>query len=456
MIQKYLLFLGVGMLIFLGCSKDDAEPTPSTPPVTNPPPSTPATHLVGPGRTFKTLQEVATQLRPGDIVDVDGDHEYTGGLTLSESGTTEKPITIRGVKVNGKRPIIKEGPQSRIIVINGSFVIFQGIEIVGKTNETTQAGIGVYGDHIVIRDCIIHDARNGILGYGSDTGDLLVEYCEIYNCGGEPKQGFDFAHQIYMATDEVKYPNAVFRLQHCYIHDAKGGNNVKSRSGRNEIYYNWIEGARYHAVELIGPDLSDNDDMTETTKREDSDVVGNVIIATSNGSGARIGGDGTGSTSGRYRFVNNTFILKNNADGLRGLDDIETVELYNNIFYKGNADQADIFSEADVAWVNDKRQVQGSNNYIKPGSSKVPTGLTNTLSAADADFVDVATRNFALKSTSTLVNGGTAATPTFPNSAFPSPLSSPSFHPPIHILVEVGNATARPVNGTIDVGALEQ
>ena len=33
-----------------------------------------------------------------------------------------------------------------------------------------------------------------------------------------------------------------------------GGNAVKSRAQRNEIYYNWIEGAVYHELELIGPD----------------------------------------------------------------------------------------------------------------------------------------------------------------------------------------------------------
>ncbi len=50
------------------------------------------------------------------------------------------------------------------------------------------------------------------------------------------------AHQIYMATDESAHPGSVFRMQFCYMHDGAGGNNVKSRSERNEIYYNWIEG----------------------------------------------------------------------------------------------------------------------------------------------------------------------------------------------------------------------
>src|ERR1041384_8237829 len=56
-----------------------------------------------------------------------------------------------------------------------------------------------------------------------------------------------------MATDETAFPGAVFRMQHCYVHDGNGGNNVKTRAERNEIYYNWIEGAAYRAVELSGP-----------------------------------------------------------------------------------------------------------------------------------------------------------------------------------------------------------
>lgn len=196
MIRKALFLFTTISIIFIGCSKDDAEPTvPTSPPVVNPPvidppppvipPSTPPTHLVGPTRTFKTLQDVASQLKPGDIVDVDGDHEYVGGIIFSESGTADKPITIRGVKINGKRPIIKEGPKERIIVIDGSYIVIEGIEVIGKTNETTKAGFGVYGNQLVFRDCIIHDCRNAFLGFGSDTGSILIEYCEIYNCGGE-------------------------------------------------------------------------------------------------------------------------------------------------------------------------------------------------------------------------------------------------------------------------------
>jgi hypothetical protein len=437
--------------ILSSCSNDDAEPTnPEPDPIENPGPE--ATHHVGPAHTIKTLQEIAGQLQPGNVVEVDGDFEYTGGITLSVSGTIENPIIIRGKSINGKRPAIKQGPNARIIVIDGSNIVLDNIEVIGQPDETTRAGIGVYANNVTIRNCVIHDCRNGILGYGSLTGNVLVEYCEIYNCGGEPKSGFDFAHQIYMATDEVAHPNAVFRLQHSYIHDAKGGNNVKTRSGRNEIYYNWIEGPKYHSLELIGPDLDDNDEMTEGTKREDSDVVGNVLISASNGSAIRLGGDGTGQTKGRYRIVNNTFIIQNNADGLRGNDGIETVELFNNVFYKGSASGADVFSEADVDWENN-RQVKGSNNYLQPGLNKIPAGLTTSISTANPGFVDETQLNYTIAPTSSLYQQGTLTPSTFANAAFPEPLFPPAFIPE-RKHIKSGEAVRRTTTpSNINVGA---
>jgi hypothetical protein len=42
-------------------------------------------------------------------------------------------------------------------------------------------------------------------------------------------------------------------MQYCYLHDQNGGNNIKSRAERNEIYYNWVSGGFYGEIELIGP-----------------------------------------------------------------------------------------------------------------------------------------------------------------------------------------------------------
>ena len=100
-------------------------------------------------------------------------------------------------------------------------------------------------------------------------------------------------------------------MQHSYVHDANGGNNVKSRAERNEIYFNWVEDALYHELELIGPDPAGGSGVAGV--REDSDVVGNVLVKEDTFSVVRFGGDGTGETNGRYRFAFNTVVTQPGA-----------------------------------------------------------------------------------------------------------------------------------------------
>lgn len=222
-----------------------------------------ATYQVGPTRTDKQLRDVRDRLAPGDVVEIDGDATYEGGIAFTRAGSAEQKITIRGVRVNGKRPVLSGG--NNVIEAAGNHYVFEGLEITGGSSRCFYH----HADDITLRDSVVHDCpKQGILGADEDSGSLLLEYTEIYRAGGGDRD-----HQIYMATDGSAYPNAVFRMQFCYVHDGNGGNNVKSRAGRNEIYYNWIEGAFYHELELIGADGAPEDLV-----REDSDVVGNVLL----------------------------------------------------------------------------------------------------------------------------------------------------------------------------------
>ena len=229
-----------------------------------------ATYEVGPGRTYPNLQAVAGLLAPGDLVLVDGDATYPGDVEFTQPGAPGNPITIRGARSAGKRPVISGGTntvsfQSPWPYSNGAdHYIFEGFVVTGGSFR----GIYHQAHDLTIRDVLVYDCpAHGILGADEGSGSCLVEYVEVYGCGSGTNR-----HQIYMATDETNHPGSVFRMQFCYVHDGAGGNNVKSRAQRNEIYYNWIEGAFYHELELIGPDGAD-----PALAREDSDVVGNVL-----------------------------------------------------------------------------------------------------------------------------------------------------------------------------------
>ena len=256
-----------------------------------------ALYQVGPERTYTTLQQVAGFLGPGDVVEVDGNHTYPGGVTFTNPGTADQKIIIRGVAVDGAMPVISGGTNSVAFSTSWPYsgpgadhYVFEGFEVTGGSSRC----IYHQADDLTVRGVVVHDCpAQGILGADQGSGSIVIEYSEIYNCGNGGSQ-----HQIYMATDEVNRPGSVFRLQYSYIHDGNGGNNVKSRSERNEIYYNWIEGAFYHELELIGPDPGGvADGWTESLAREDSDVVGNVLRKTNDRSFiTRVGGDGTGQS----------------------------------------------------------------------------------------------------------------------------------------------------------------
>lgn len=420
------------------------------------------TYQVGPTRPQKNpTTAFMSTLKPGDVVEIDGNQTYAG-FAINAQGTAAAPIILRGIKVNSKRPIIKSSGGFTVHNDLGAHIVFESLEITGGNVCYRH-----HGSDAVLRDVLIHHCRDGVLGTDEGSGSLTMEYCELHNNG----QG-DSYHQIYMATDEKGHPGSVFRLQFSYVHDGVGGNNVKSRSERNEIYYNWIEGARYHEVELIGPDSDPSDPQGNLAPREDSDVVGNVLYSkTSDGSTVRVGGDGTGGTQGRYRFVNNTFLLTSKLQGaaFRLFQKLESIEIHNNVFYmlgggaarlayqQGLDSNWDIQTGDSYVWKNSKKVIGGANNWVSSTITAVPTQLTGTIKGTDPGFTKLGPAfDLRPKAGSPLLDKGVAQTVSPAGYAFPKPLPLPVFTPPDQTLLAVGGAQARTVNAAgVDIGAFE-
>lgn len=531
-------------------------------------------YKVGPTHKYKKVQDVLALLQPGDTVEVDGDATYPAPIFVDPEydGTKDKPITIEGISINGNRPIIKTLNATNMIEIGADNYIFDNFEVIGNLNEvlakysgvtyknimeqssgvrkeisnkTVYRGIFHKADNLVVSNCIIHDARMGILGADEGSGSITVEYCDIYHNGTNSGQ-----HNLYLSADEVAYPVSIARVQYNYIHDANTGNGLKTRARRNEVYFNWFENNYYQSLELIGPDPGFNEDEAEPAfataesirgrnpeygeffQREDSDVVGNVIIH-DRASLVRVGGDGTsdmslydenyelvlgedgrpvkvgpsyGQTYGRYRFVNNTFIhYEDDTDegtdprqAIRIEFGVESVELYNNVFYKPFGRPMSIISEnidPDIInkanWASGNRQVKGANNWVQTGSLNVPeeSEWIGTITGTTPGFVDArpGVNNFNLRPDSPLIEAGIAidkTVATWPNwsntlydftagvledldfatyvgtpvelenidNAFPNPLMKVDFHPVNPEALTVG---LRPKNDKIDIGAFE-
>lgn len=396
-----------------------------------------STYEVGPGRAYPDLQAVAPLLRPGDRVEIDGGATYPGGVILGNPGTAAAPITIAGRRVSGARPVLAGGATT--IEVRGAHQVLEGLEITGGTARC----LFHHADHVVVRDTIVHDCpRHGILGADDDAGSLTLSYVEVYRAGHG-----DGAHSIYVASDEEAFPRSVFRMEHCYVHDATGGNSVKSRAERNEIYANWIEGALYHELDLVGPDGEGR-----KRAREDSDVVGNVIRKLGPGYAVRVGGDGTGETEGRYRFVNNTIVLGPGARAaFRLFGALSCVEMHNNAVLRAGGGPLVVVADAEARWPLGKPIIAGGNNWVPMGSTGVPLSWTRTLSGRDPGVAsDLDPRPVA---GSPLVGAGDPAPAGAPGFAFPTPLAAPEALPPPRALERVGTARAR-LRGAVDIGAL--
>ena len=397
-----------------------------------------ANFTVGPGAQYPSLSSIAGLLSPGDVVDVLGDATYAGGVKFTRSGSASAKIVIRGVPRNGKRPIVSGGNDG--IEANGDHYVFEGLEITGSTNRC----FFQHADDVTLRDSLVRDCPgHGVLGADEGSGSFTMEFVEVRKTGQNgPNTAGRQRHQVYMASDEKGHPHSIFRMQHCWVHDGGGGNNVKSRAERNEIYYNWIENAVYHELELIGPDGQD-----PTLAREDSDVVGNVFVKGSDFYGVRLGGDGTGETKGRYRFVNNTFVMNGRRAAFRLMDGIESLDASNNLFVQKGGGAVTLFSTDDAKWSLGHPVLGGTNNGISKDTTAPKEWSANVL--VDDAKLDA---GFRPDKSSPISGKGSTRTTTLGGNAVPGPLPLPTSEPTNAVKPAVPRAAGK---GVPSIGALE-
>ena len=427
-----------------------------------------AVYQVGPGRLYTQLGALvaALPLQGGDVVEVEGGGAPYAPLVWDQGGEPGNPVVIRGVRVGGRRPVLSGGTNT--IELAANHVVLEGFEVTGGSFRC----VFHHAHDVTIRDVYIHDCpAHGLLGADEDSGSLTLEHSEIARAGNGTSQ-----HAIYVTSDQNTYPGSVFRMRYNYVHDQNGGNAVKSRAERNEIHHNWIEGARFHLLELIGPD---EDAVTPPAGiREDSDVVGNVLIHKAYtpavgtaidglfafvrpGSDIRVDAGGTNSSRGRYRFVNNTFVRTAAAAGsavFRMFGFVESIEMSNNVFYNAAAG-APLLMRMDIAggefqWVSGAR-IAGQNNWVETGATVVPAAWTGTITGANPGFRRLSVSNLRPSSTSPLLGAGTAAPSGPAGSPFPAPLFPPTSEPPVRGKGRK-RAHPRPAAAPIDIGAYER
>lgn len=396
---------------------------------------------VGPSRELRSLKQVAALVEPGDLVLVDGAATYEGDVVFDRPGAPAAKIVIRGVPKDGRLPKIVGIEVG--VELRGDHYVLEGFDISGASRRC----VFHHAHDITLRDSVVHHCRtHGILGADDDSGSLTLEGVEVFACGGGDRH-----HCIYMATDESAHPGAVFRMQQSFVHDTLGGNAVKSRAERNEIYYNWIEGALYHELELIGPDGQD-----PGLAREDSDVVGNVFVKRNPFYVVRIGGDGTGQTDGRYRFVNNTFVVRPGGSSVfRLFHGLQSVEMHNNAFIMLGDGAVNVLREQQTRWSEGRRIIAGSANWVSAGAVNVPEEWQETRYGPEPGVRDLNAFDLRPRPGSPLAGAASAQTLALGAYAIPRPLLLPERQPPRPNGSRFERSTPRPRHGKLAIGAFE-
>jgi hypothetical protein len=401
---------------------------------------------VGPTKTYATIAAAAAVASAGETILVYYSATPYASVRFTRAATASSPITVHGVPDSlGRRPVVSGGANT--IEAAANYYTFENFEITGGSSRCFyHHAHGIILKNSLIRNC----PSQGILSADEGSGSFTVDSVEVTASGGGV-----YDHPVYVTSDQNTYPGSVFRIQHSYVHDNSGGNGIKSRAERNEIYYNWIESASYRALELIGAD-SGVDSVNPDLKREDSDVVGNVLRQTNSQALIRLGGDkDLADTKGRYRFVNNTMLINGSSVVFWLYLGVESLEAHNNIFYSIGAGAPNIISSSEVNWVSG-RQIFGSNNWIESGATNVPSSAEwkNGISGSDPGFVNAAGFDLRLTAVSPALNKGQVSPSGLPSYLFPNGLLLPSELPPVR---KAGfNATRnRSSINLISIGAFE-
>jgi hypothetical protein len=428
------------------------------------------TYTVGPvGRDYTQLNTLfdTNNLAPGDIVEVDGSSLYASVVVgQDDGGAPGNPVIIRWRRAAGATRPALQGGLNTIKFQRSNHVVFEGFEVRGGAS----ACVFSEAHDVTVRDAVIHACPgHGILGADLNSGSFTLEYSEIYDAGSGTTK-----HPIYMQSDEIAYPGSVFRMRYNYVHNGNGGNLLKSRHERSEIHSNWFEGSAYQEIELIGPDCQTQaSGWTRATKREDAELLNNVIVHTSTlwPHAIRLGGDLNGASDGRVRMVGNTIVFDRPgpATAVYVQLGLGSVEMHNNAIFQTGGAAPTILRENTIAdtpvcapfgtlpW-SGARNVFGTRNWVQSTATFVPAEWTGTATGSAPGFRDAALRDFRPLASSPLRNAGINRPPS--PVGFPMPWSLPivQYDPPLRAKLEIGDQRARIPQGyfTVDIGALEE
>ena len=272
-----------------------------------------ATLEVGPGKRFARIEEANARAQPGDVILV---HPRRDGRPYGKTAVyvRQPGLTFRAVPDRGTRRVTISGQGFEYSGVGSTpRAIFQfnpgadhgtldGFDLAAAHNDSHNgAGVRInQANHVVVRDCAIHDNDMGVMSNGdgslSTAVDQRIEHCRIYHNGDPAQPGYN--HNLYLGGTSVT-------LRFCEVGFSLTGQNVKSRAHHTRVEYCYIHHSANREFDLV--------DAAETARPESHAVlVGNIIVKDPQCPGNRavihFGQDGGKQHDGTLYLVFNTVV----------------------------------------------------------------------------------------------------------------------------------------------------
>jgi hypothetical protein len=269
---------------------------------------------VGPDDRVKTPSKAAEIANDRDIIEIAAG-TYEGDVAV----WTQNDLTIRGV--GGRARMIAKGAAAEgkaIWVIKGNATVVENIEFLGaRVPDGNGAGIRQEGAGLTVRNCYFGNNENGVLAGANAQSDILIEFSEFDHNGN----GQGNTHNIYIGTVRS------FTLRYSYVHHAKVGHNVKSRSLTNHILYNRIMDER-SGTASYQIDIPNGGSVY---------IIGNLLQKGPNAENSNLlsyAAEGMSNPGSELFVVNNTFVNDRPQGGqfLNLKAQPRVVKVVNNIF----------------------------------------------------------------------------------------------------------------------------
>ncbi len=361
------------------------------------------------GYTYTTMQSAVNAAANGDTIEIDSD--YSGSDVFA---SVTRSLTIRGV--GPSRPILDGNftcPNNHgILDINGGqTVTIENLDIRNCRGASGGNGCGIrlsYPQDVIVRNCYFYNNEDGIMGANGGTANITLESCE-FDCNGWGDLGY--THNIYIGTCNT------FMMRYCWSHNAHVGHEVKTRAATSYILYNRI------GNETMNPDGRNASYEIDVPQGGLTYIIGNQVH--------------------QGPYTENSIIITYKEEAPTNAD----LHLYvvDNTIVNQRGSGTFIRNVSTVTAIVQNNILQGYGTAISGPATSLNNWITGTGSASLANL-SACDYHLTAASTGAINLGGIPSPGTGVNGFSLIPVSQ-YVHPLSY--------QARPVRGTIDIGAYE-